>query len=165
MEKRDLYDVNRKFTGKTIYKGEDIPKSLYILVVMIFIENADGRFLIQKRSESKGGKWATTGGHPKSGEDSRRGLLTEVKEELGLELKNEDIKLLKTKIRNNRICDIYYAKMNIDLKQIVCQKEEVSDVKLATLEEIKEMIKNEQFHKGHGKIFLSVFETEKLNQV
>lgn len=158
MEKRDLYDANRNFIGKTIYKGEDIPEDLYILVVMIFMENSDGRFLIQKRSGSKGGKWATTGGHPKAGEDSMQGLLTEVKEELGLDLKNEDIKLLKTKVGNGKICDLYYVKMNIDLRQIVCQKEEVSDVKLATLEEIKEMIKKKEFHKGHGKIFLSLFD-------
>ena len=29
MEKRDLYDINRSLTGKTICKGEPIPK--YIL--------------------------------------------------------------------------------------------------------------------------------------
>ena len=115
MEKRDLYDENRKFIGKTIFKGEPIPESLYILVVMIFIENTDGRFLIQKRSEIKGGKWSTTGGHPKAGENSKQGLLTEVKEELGLDLQNENIKLLKTKIGHGMICDLYYVNMNIDL--------------------------------------------------
>ncbi len=25
IEKRDLYDINRKLTGKTIFKGEAIP--------------------------------------------------------------------------------------------------------------------------------------------
>lgn len=39
MEKRDLYDINRKLTGETIFKGEKIPENRYILVVMVFIEN------------------------------------------------------------------------------------------------------------------------------
>lgn len=156
MEKRDLYDKNRVFTGKTIFKGEEVPDNLYFLMVMVFIENSDGRFLIQKRSESKGGKWATTGGHPKSGENSFQGLLTEVKEELGLDLTKNNIKLLKTTIGHGAICDLYYVKMDIDLNSIILQDEEVSDVKLASIDEIKEMISNGTFHKGHGQTFLDV---------
>ena len=153
MEKRDLYDENRNLIGKTIYKDEIIPEDNYILVVIIFMENNDGRFLIQKRSLNKNGKWATTGGHPKSGEDSFSGLITEVKEELGIDISNENIILVDTKIGKNMICDIYYVKMNIDLDKIVIQKEEVSDVKLASISEIDEMINNNEFHKTHGMIF------------
>ena len=39
MEKRDLYDINRNFIGKTIYKDETVPEGCYYLVVMIFMEN------------------------------------------------------------------------------------------------------------------------------
>ena len=53
MEKRDLYDINRSLTGKTICKGEPIPKNNYIVVVLVFIQNSDGKFLIQKRSKIK----------------------------------------------------------------------------------------------------------------
>ncbi len=158
MEQRDLYDENRNFTGMKIFKGEEVPEGLYYLMVMIFIENSDGRFLIQKRSADKGGKWATTGGHPKSGENSFQGLLTEVREELGIDLKKENIKLLKTKVGHGAICDLYYVKMNVDIDKINYQKEEVSDVKLATVDEIKEMIENEKFHKGHGKTFLNIID-------
>ena len=70
MEQRDLYDVNRKLIGKTIFKGDSIPENSYIIVVLVFIQNSEGKFLIQKRSKIKNGKYATTGGHPKSGEDS-----------------------------------------------------------------------------------------------
>lgn len=158
MEKRDLYDENRVFTGNTIYKGKIVPDGYYYLMVMIFMENNDGRFLIQKRSKDKGGKWATTGGHPKSGEDSITGLLTEVREELGLDLTNENIKLLKTKVGHGAICDLYHVKMNIDINKIVYQKEEVSDIKLATVDEIKKMINAGDFHKGHGQTFLSILD-------
>lgn len=158
MEKRDLYDKNRALIGKTILKDEQIPENTYCLMVMIFMENVDGRFLIQKRSKSKGGKWATTGGHPKAGEDSIQGLLTEVKEELNLDISKENIQLLKTKIGHGFICDLYYVKMNINLNDIICQEEEVTDVKLSTIDEIKEMINDGTFHKGHGQTFIKVLE-------
>ena len=58
MEKRDLYDINRKLTGETIYKNEKIPANRYILVVLVFIQNSQGKFLIQKRSKQKDGKYA-----------------------------------------------------------------------------------------------------------
>lgn len=59
----------------------------YEIVVFVFIQNSEGKFLIQKRSKIKNGKYATTGGHPKSGEDSIQGIISEVKEKIGLELK------------------------------------------------------------------------------
>ena len=93
MEKRDLYDKNKQLTGETIYKGEEIPDGRYIIVVLVFIQNSKGEFLIQKRSKEKNGKYATTGGHPKSGENSLQGIVTEVKEEIDIELKEEDLKL------------------------------------------------------------------------
>ena len=49
---------------------------------MVFIQNSEGKFLIQKRSKIKNGKYATTDGHPKSGEDSIQGIISEVKEEI-----------------------------------------------------------------------------------
>ena len=55
MEKRDLYDENRKLTGETVYKGEKTPDGRYIVVVLVFIQNSEGKFLIQKRSECKNG--------------------------------------------------------------------------------------------------------------
>lgn len=47
-EKRDLYDANRNLTKKTVFKGEPIPKGNYIVVVLVFIQNSEGKFLIQK---------------------------------------------------------------------------------------------------------------------
>ena len=82
MEKRDLYDANRNLTGETIFKGEKIPDGRYIVVVLVFIQNSDVKFLIQKRSKIKNGKFATTGGHPKSGESSIQGIITEVQAEV-----------------------------------------------------------------------------------
>ena len=78
MEKRNLYNENRELLGKTIFKDEAIPDGSFILMVLGFIENSDGQYLIQKRSEIKGGEWAFTGGHPKHGESSLEGIKTEI---------------------------------------------------------------------------------------
>lgn len=81
-ELRDLYDRNGNRTEYTYYKGDEIPKGYYPMVVMIAIQNSNEEFLMQKRVASKGGDWGVTGGHPKSGEDPITGIITEVKEEL-----------------------------------------------------------------------------------
>lgn len=65
MEIRDLYDKNKRLTGKTIKAGERIPEGLYILVVLVMIKNSKDEFLIQKRAEGKKSLYGATGGHCK----------------------------------------------------------------------------------------------------
>ena len=139
MELRDLYDENKELTGETIYKGQDVPKGRYYITVVVFIQNSKNEFLIQKRVKKKDGKWATTGGHPVSGETSKQGIITEIKEELGVDIVKENIKLFKTIKTEDDFVDIYYLKEDIDIKKIKIQKEEVEDVKWATIEEINEL--------------------------
>ena len=79
MERRDLYDKNKNLTGETILKGEAIPDERYIVVVLVFIQNSEGNFLIQKRSERKN--------------DSIEGIITEVKEEIGLDINPANLQL------------------------------------------------------------------------
>lgn len=160
MEKRDLYDENKNRLSLTINKGDDIPSGCFIIVVMIIMQNKEGEFLIQKRSESKGGRWAFTGGHPKSGESSLDGIMSEVKEELGIDLSKEKIILMKTNIFDNIIGDVYYVNMEFDLEKIVLQEDEVSDVKLVSYSEIVDMINHDLFHKSHGKVFIDLTEDE-----
>lgn len=153
MEKRDLYDINKNLVGMTFNKGEQVPKGYYYLIVAVFIENSNGKFLIQKRVASKGGKWATTAGHPKSGENSIQGLCSEVYEEIGVDISMEKVRLVDTWIHNDQIFDIYYLKKDIDLKDVSIQIEEVDAVLYASFEEIKEMYLNNQFHENHYILF------------
>lgn len=153
MEVRDLYDINRNMLERKTIKGVKPKKDEYWLVVFIMIENVDGKFLIQKRSLIKGGKWSITAGHPKTGEDSYQGLLTEVKEELGLNIKDKKILKYQSEIDDYRIVDCYYTKMDINNDDLKLQKEEVSEVKFATFEEIEELINKEKFIKKHIRKF------------
>lgn len=151
MEIRDLYDINRNLIGKTIEKNETIPANTYIMVVVIFIQNDNNEFLIQKRSIEKGGKWATTGGHPKAGENSLQGILTEVQEELGIKIENPT--LFKQANAKDVICDLYYIKKNIDINEITIQEEEVADVMWVSIDKIDKLMKEGNFKKGHYMMF------------
>lgn len=151
MEKRDLYDINRKLTGETYIKGEQIPKGSYGIVVVIFIQNSDGKFLIQKRSARKNGLYASTGGHPKSGESSKEGILAEVKEELGLTLNSNEVQLFFSgrSDEERMFWDDYYIKIDIeDISKLQLQEEEVSEVSWKTEDEIVNLMKEGKFFKN-----------------
>ncbi len=158
MEERDLYNYNKEITGLTFYKGDPIPTGYYFLVVVIFIQNSKNEFLIQKRSVQKDSKWATTGGHPKAGETSYQGILTEVKEELDLDLANDNLIYFKKNIDEDCICDLYYLKKDIDVNDIICQPEEVEKVMWASIEDIDKLLKEGKFKKSHYQMFQDCLE-------
>lgn len=156
LEKRDLYDINRNLTGKTIYKEEPIPDGKYIIVVLIFIQNKEGKFLIQKRSKIKNGKFATTGGHLKTGENSIQGILAEVKEEIGLDLNPKDLQLYYSgrSDKEKVFWDDYYIKMDVpNIENLVLQKEEVESVCWLSIDEINTLMKEDKFFKNHFEEF------------
>ena len=156
MEQRDLYDINRNLTGKTIFKGEPIPDNSYIVVVLVFIQNSEGKFLIQKRSKSKNGKYAATGGHPKSGESSIQGIIAEVKEEIGLDINPEKLQLYYSGRSDSEkvFWDDYYIKMDIpNIQNLSLQKEEVESVCWLSADEIISLNNKDNFFKNHYEEF------------
>ena len=151
-EKRDLYDANRNLTKKTVFKGEPIPKENYIVVVLVFIQNSEGKFLIQKRSKMKNGKYATTGGHPKSGESSIEGIITEVKEEIDVQLDKKDLELYYSgKSDEERVFwDDYYIKLDIpNIEKLKLQKSEVESVCWLSTNEIRKLEKEGKFFRNN----------------
>lgn len=149
MEIRDLYDENKILTKEIIKKGEKVPKGRYYITVVVWIQNNNNEFLIQKTSKEKGSYYSTTGGHPKSGETSIQGIVTEVKEELGLDINPKNLTLFKTIKTEDDFVDLYYLKQDIDLKGITLQKEEVEEASWMTQKEIESLIKNKQFLAPH----------------
>ena len=153
MELRDLYNSKRILTGEVIQKGKKVPKGKYYITVVVFIENSKGEFLLQKRVPEKDGKWATTGGHPKSGESSLEGIVTEIKEELGLTVKQNELTLFKIIQTEDDFVDLYYLKKDININDIKIQKEEVETVKWASRKEIQNMINQGIFNQSNEKFY------------
>ena len=145
MEKRDLYDENKQKTGEVIEKGQPIPNGRYYITVVVWMQNSEGKFLIQRTVPEKYHMWATTGGHPKSGENSLEGIVTEIKEELGLNVNPDELKLFKTIKTEDDFVDLYYLKHDFNIEEITVQKEEVEDVKWASIEEIESLINEKLF--------------------
>ena len=147
MEKRDLYDINRNLTGETIYKGDSIPDGKFILVVLSFIQNSKDEFLIQKRSVQKGGKYASTGGHAKTGETSIQAMMTEINEELSLNANEDELHLVYSgrEDEDKIFFDLYYMKKDFSTNSLILQKEEVESVKWMTVNEIKQLISTNEF--------------------
>lgn len=147
MEKRDLYNINRNLTGETIYKGDSIPDGKFILVVLSFIQNSKGEFLIQKRSVQKGGKYASTGGHAKTGETSIQAMMTEINEELSLNANEDELHLVYSgrEDEDKIFFDLYYMKKDFSTNSLILQKEEVESVKWMTVDEIKQLISTNKF--------------------
>ena len=73
MEIWDLLDEKGNKTGKTMIKGEGIPKGQYHLGADVWIINSENKILIQKRSAKKKlspNVWGMTGGSVVKGEKS-----------------------------------------------------------------------------------------------
>ena len=152
-EERDLYNSNLEKTNKTYFKGDKVPEGYYPMVVMIAIENSKGEFLMQRRSVNKGGDWGVTGGHPKSGESPIDGIVTEVKEELGIDINKDEV------IEFNSGCDgkdcyrMYYIKKDINLNDITLQEEELTEVKYFSMKELEEMVNNNELNEDQVAFF------------
>ena len=157
-EKRDLYDINSNKTELTYYKGEMIPEGYYPMVVAIAIQNSKGEFLMQKRVPSKGGDYGVTGGHPKSGETPYEGIITEVKEELGIDISNNEIIEFTSGCDGKDCYKMYYTKMDIDLSKLKIQKEELSEVKWFSIEELEKMVKDKILNQDQIDFFLKCME-------
>lgn len=166
MERRDLYDINRKPTGETIFKGEKIPLNRYIIVVLSFIQNSKGEFLVQKRSKQKDGKFASTGGHAKTGENSIEAMISEIREELGLNVLPSELNLIYSGREDSErvFFDIYYLKKDFDIESLTLQKEEVDFVEWDSIEKINELIANNLFLKNHVEEFYRMMDILKINK-
>jgi len=142
MEKFDVYDKNGNKTGRIKTDSDEFTGDEYILGSSLWLVNKSGELLIQKRSMTKTrfpGMWSITGGAAKAGETSEQACLREVAEEIGLRLSLNDITLLYRTFGSNIIFDDYVCIMDFLLSSAILQVEEVSEIKFAGINEIKEM--------------------------
>ena len=153
MELLDVYDNNGNVTGRKIIRGDKtavLDENEHIAVAVIFIENDKGEFLIQKTSQEKGGEFSSTGGHVDSGETPLMAIKREVKEELGVNVDNEQIEEYGFLLYDKPIRYLYYLKKNIPLDKLVIQKDEVEYVEYMSVSKINELIESNQMLKSHG---------------
>ena len=147
-ENLDIYNENKIKTGKIIERKEDvaIEKNEFVLAVQCWIINTKNEILLTQRKLDKkfGGMWEPTSGLVKSGENSIQGVRRELKEEIGIEIEDKDLKLLKTVKGERTIRDIYIINKDIAIEDIKFNDGEVINAKYVTIEELEKMINNGQ---------------------
>ena len=162
-EYRELFADKRKVTGKKMLKDGIQPKGLKYVTVAVFIYNTKiHKFLIQKRTADKGGKFGTTSGHPIFGQSSLEGMITEIKEEIGLDVDKDSLKLVDTIERKKKYVDIYFMETDKKLDNFSIQKEELEEVQWMNKKEIDLLYSKNKFKKTHYKYFNKLLEYVKI---
>ena len=148
MELWDIYDADKKPTGRTMKRNDWCLKDgEYHLTVLGVVARPDQTFLITKRVMTKAwapGWWEVSGGAAQAGEESYEAVLREVKEETGLDAGNAEGGYLFTYKRenpgegDNYFVDVYRFVMHIDDKDLHLQTEETDVYMFATPDQIRE---------------------------
>lgn len=145
MELWDLYDEQRRPLGKTHVRGVPLEKGTCHLVVFVWVFSDDGRVLLTKRSPEKKSfpnQWEHTGGAVLAGETSLQAIQRELAEETGIHAQQEEFCLIDTfhRARENDICDVYFLRKYVPLKQLVMQEGETCDARWVSRSEFEQMI-------------------------
>ena len=159
MELLDVYDNNGNKTGRVVERGnknEVFSPNEHIAVSIIFIENSNGEFLIQKTSKEKNDEYSSTGGHVDHNENPDDVIIREVKEELGVDISKDNIIKLGYRLLDFPIRFLYYIKKDINVDELKLQKSEVEYVKYMSIDEINNLIDNNLMNKGHALLFKEI---------
>ena len=149
MEYWDIYDSNKKKTGRTMKRNDwCLADGEYHLTVLGVVVRPDGKFLITQRVMSKAwapGWWEVPGGAAQAGEDSLQAVIREVKEETGLDVSGcEDAYCFTYHRENpgqgdNYFVDVYRFRLDFSQEDICLQEAETAGYRLADAQEIKEL--------------------------
>lgn len=149
MEYWDVYDKKGKWKRRAIRKGERLKNDEYHIIVEGWILRDDGNFIIQRRALDKksfAGMWyCSAGGSVISRETPKEGMVREFKEELGVDISEEELRLKRIITEKNTIFYIFLVRKNISLEEIKLQEEEVMDVDLADPNKIRKMVEDKTF--------------------
>lgn len=159
MEYLNLYDKSGNLVNKIGIRGK---KTDYLKgIVLVFIQNSKGEFLIQKTSISRNNDFSTTGGHVCYGSTFEETVIKEVKEELGIDISKDNFSEVYTYIEDCYFQKVYYLKKDIEIEDIKIQKDEVEYVKWMNIETINFLIKNNQFREGNIKGYQYILDNYK----
>lgn len=159
---RELWDVydgaGNRIEGRVSIRGRhDMREFEYHMVVYVWIINDRNEVIISKRQKGKPfeGAWECTGGCVQKGEGSLEAAVREVNEELGLTLDPSIGKLFCRYKRNypkgaKALCDVWVFRQNFELSDMVLQKEEVSEAKIISSDELRAMLLDGKFSKRYA---------------
>jgi len=153
----DILDENGNKTGKTKPRSEVHRDGDWHAAVHIWILNNNREVLLQRRCANKDSHPnmldISCAGHLSAGDSSLEGAVRELKEELGLEVKPEELQFVKTiknsskyksDFINNEFDDFYILRTDKGIEDMKYQEDEISEIFFVSYEKFKEMVKNHQ---------------------
>ena len=149
MELLDVLDINGNKTGEVLDRDTIHKNNIMHLHVYCIIINNKREILLQKRAACKKynpNVYALTAGHVNAGEDLRSAMVRELKEELSLDVKEEDLKvymdrMIKIREKNSNVSYYFYIICNKKEDEFILQKDEVSEVKWFSIDELVNAIR------------------------
>ena len=173
----DILDENGNKTGKTKLRSEVHRDGDWHRAVHIWIINNKGDILLQRRCATKDSNPnmldISSAGHLSAGDDSLDGAIRELKEELNLDVKPDELQFIKTLKRsskytstfiNNEFDDLYILRTNKTIDEMSFQKEEISEIFYVSYKDFKNMVQNRQpdllRHDEEFEILFNLFDEE-----
>ncbi|MCJ1969062.1 NUDIX hydrolase [Lactococcus carnosus] len=162
MELFDIYDQERRLTGRTAERGTKLSVGDFRLVVNLSILNSDNQLLIQQRQPFKEGwpnMWdISAGGSAVSGETSQEAIARETQEEIGLHYDFSEMRPFFTLNFDEGFDDYYMLYQDIALSELRLQTSEVHAVKWATREVVQALILSGEFIPYHKSVIDLLFD-------
>ncbi len=154
----DILNSDGSPTGEVRSKKEAHEKGLWHRAAHVWFVNGRGEILMQKRAdnlESHPGEWdISAAGHLSAGNTRIQGALREVKEELGIELEEKDLKKIGElhnesihrggKYINKEYDDVYVVRKDVPISDITVQKSEISEVKYVPAPELARWVEEKK---------------------
>ena len=147
MELWDIYDKDKKPTGRTMKRNDwCLKEGEYHLSVLGVIQR-QGKYLITKRAADKAwapGWWEVSGGAAIAGETSEEAVKREILEETGLDVTNAEGGFLFSYHRenpgegDNYFVDVYKYHMDFTEEDIKLQTEETNAFQIADAAQLSE---------------------------
>ncbi len=161
----DILNEKGELTGEVRTKKEVHRLGLWHKSSHIWVLNSRGELLIQHRAKEKenyGGAWdISAAGHVSAGESGIETAIREFREELGIELKKEELQLIGKLTQENIINHgtyiereysyIYLVEKDIPLSEMVMQKSEVEDLMYIHWKDLQKWVEN-NFEKDGNKL-------------
>ncbi len=151
-EKLDTYTRDGKYLGvKTREECHTENPGFYHKPAWTWAYNSKGQILIQKRSMKKKrfpGLWdMTCAGHVDAGESSVMGAIREAKEEIGVDVREDEMQFMFEYIEDDawEIGQVFFFKIDKEAEEITLQEEEVEEVRWVSLDELKELLYSDKF--------------------
>ena len=149
MEYIDIFDYNNNPTGEIKEKTQAHEDGNSHRTAHVWIMNDKKELLLQKRSATKKSHpnfWDISGaGHIRAGETVIEGAIRELKEELGVEVKEEDLQYIATikstkNPKNMEFQYVYLLNCNKEIEEYIFEDNEVSEVKYVFYKDLEKMV-------------------------